>query len=199
MTWRCGKGRGGGGAGQGRAAQGCLVCAGLCSSVGSVQGAQRGQGDMGTRGGDGTYDSPCARMMCPCPLSHGPRDMSNCPRPILCLELTEAMHTHCHSHNLISGHNKRTPWSPPLCSDAACCVSCRATVQAMLGRAKVHEVRRNLGAALSALTEVAVRFTWFMPALVEKARLLLAVGDWDQVCVRCVWGVCVWGVRVCWV
>lgn len=46
--------------------------------------------------------------------------------------------------------------------------------QAMLGRAKVAEVRHNLAGALEGLTEVSVRFAWFMPALVEKTRLLLA-------------------------
>uniref|UniRef100_A0A7S0S5T6 Tetratricopeptide repeat-like domain-containing protein n=1 Tax=Chlamydomonas leiostraca TaxID=1034604 RepID=A0A7S0S5T6_9CHLO len=53
-------------------------------------------------------------------------------------------------------------------------------LEAMLGRSKVAEVRHNLSGALEGLTEVAVRFSWFMPALVEKARLLLAVGDWEQ-------------------
>ncbi len=26
-----------------------------------------------------------------------------------------------------------------------------------------------------------MRFGWFVPALVEKARLLMAAGDWEQV------------------
>ncbi len=29
-------------------------------------------------------------------------------------------------------------------------------------------------------SQVCVRFTWFMPALVEKAGVLLAMGDWEQ-------------------
>ena len=33
---------------------------------------------------------------------------------------------------------------------------------------------------LPARSQMSVKFSWFMPALVEKTRLLLAVGDWEQ-------------------
>ena len=43
------------------------------------------------------------------------------------------------------------------------------------------ELKKNLHACMDVLTEINVRFGWFVPALVEKARLLMALGDWDQV------------------
>ncbi|KAG2502129.1 hypothetical protein HYH03_000619 [Edaphochlamys debaryana] len=54
-------------------------------------------------------------------------------------------------------------------------------LQALLGKAKVLECKKNLGACIDVLAEVNVRFGWFVPALVEKCRLLMAVGDWEQV------------------
>ncbi|KAL6760145.1 intraflagellar transport protein [Haematococcus lacustris] len=53
-------------------------------------------------------------------------------------------------------------------------------LEALLGKARALELKDNLGAALDVLTEATVRFAWFVPAAVEKARLLLAVGDWEQ-------------------
>ena len=49
-----------------------------------------------------------------------------------------------------------------------------------MGKAKLAELRHDLPSALAAVTELTVKFTWFVPALVEKARLLLAANDWDQ-------------------
>ena len=50
-----------------------------------------------------------------------------------------------------------------------------------MGKAKVFELRRDLGSALQVMSEVNIKFGWFMPALVEKTRLLLATNDWEQV------------------
>jgi tetratricopeptide repeat protein 21B len=55
----------------------------------------------------------------------------------------------------------------------------------MMGKAKLFELRKNLPAALEVVTEVFIKFSWYMPALIEKTRMLLALSDWDQVC--CGW------------
>jgi len=52
-------------------------------------------------------------------------------------------------------------------------------IEAMMGRAKALELKKDLAGALEVVTEVHVRFTWYMPALVEKTRLLLASNDWE--------------------
>lgn len=53
-------------------------------------------------------------------------------------------------------------------------------LQALLGRAKVLELKKQLPTCLDVLTEINVRFSWFVPALVEKTRLLVQLNDWDQ-------------------
>ena len=50
----------------------------------------------------------------------------------------------------------------------------------MLGRAKFLENQREYTQALEALNNVIVLFSWFLPALTEKANILLMMGDWDQ-------------------
>ena len=50
-----------------------------------------------------------------------------------------------------------------------------------MGKAKVLEIRRDIASALHIMSEVNIKFGWFMPALVEKTRLLLATNDWEQV------------------
>ena len=54
-------------------------------------------------------------------------------------------------------------------------------IEALMGKAKVFEIRRDIGSALHIVSEVNIKFGWFMPALVEKTRLLLATNDWEQV------------------
>lgn len=54
-------------------------------------------------------------------------------------------------------------------------------LQALLGKAKILELKKQTGSCIDVLTEINVRFGWFVPALVEKARLLMAAGDWEQV------------------
>lgn len=53
-------------------------------------------------------------------------------------------------------------------------------LQALLGRARVLELKKQLPVCLDVLTEINVRFSWFVPALVEKTRLLVQLNDWDQ-------------------
>uniref|UniRef100_A0A6U5AVN5 Uncharacterized protein n=1 Tax=Hemiselmis andersenii TaxID=464988 RepID=A0A6U5AVN5_HEMAN len=56
-----------------------------------------------------------------------------------------------------------------------------ADVDAVLGRARYHEqVTKELDAAVEELNQCVVQFPWFTPALSEKARVLMALGDWDQ-------------------
>ena len=43
------------------------------------------------------------------------------------------------------------------------------------------DARSNLAPPLPPYMQVHIKFGWFMPALVEKTRLLLAVSDWEQV------------------
>ncbi|KXZ45770.1 hypothetical protein GPECTOR_50g563 [Gonium pectorale] len=54
-------------------------------------------------------------------------------------------------------------------------------LQALLGKAKILELKKRVGAAVDVLAEINVRFSWFAPALVEKTRLLMVQGDWEQV------------------
>ncbi|GLC77752.1 hypothetical protein PLESTB_000959000 [Pleodorina starrii] len=54
-------------------------------------------------------------------------------------------------------------------------------LQALLGKAKILELKKQMASAVDVLAEINVRFGWFVPALVEKTRLLMALGDWEQV------------------
>jgi tetratricopeptide repeat protein 21B len=53
-------------------------------------------------------------------------------------------------------------------------------MQALLGKAKFLEMQREYAQALEILNNVIVLFSWFTPALTEKAKLLLMMGDWEQ-------------------
>jgi hypothetical protein len=50
----------------------------------------------------------------------------------------------------------------------------------MLGRAKVFEKVKKYDVALEILTEVSVTFKNFNPALIEKSKIHIFNGDWDQ-------------------
>jgi hypothetical protein len=54
-------------------------------------------------------------------------------------------------------------------------------LEALLGKAACLEKTEQFAAALELLNQVVVGYPWFLPALVEKARLLLALDDWEQV------------------
>jgi hypothetical protein len=53
-------------------------------------------------------------------------------------------------------------------------------LEAMLGRAKVFEKVKKYDVALEILTEVSVTFKNFNPALIEKSKIHIFNGDWDQ-------------------
>ena len=53
-------------------------------------------------------------------------------------------------------------------------------VDALLGRAAYFEQHRDADKAIDVINEVMVANQWFTPAVAEKARLLLSVGDWEQ-------------------
>jgi hypothetical protein len=50
----------------------------------------------------------------------------------------------------------------------------------MLGRAKVFEKAKKYDGALEMLSEVSVAFKNFNPALIEKSKIHIFNGDWDQ-------------------
>eukprot|EP00442_Polarella_glacialis_P051442 CAMPEP_0115123512 /NCGR_PEP_ID=MMETSP0227-20121206/47587_1 /TAXON_ID=89957 /ORGANISM="Polarella glacialis, Strain CCMP 1383" /LENGTH=1331 /DNA_ID=CAMNT_0002525899 /DNA_START=18 /DNA_END=4010 /DNA_ORIENTATION=- len=53
-------------------------------------------------------------------------------------------------------------------------------LDALMGKAKVLEGKRQWAQALDALNKVIVMHSWFLPALVEKAKTLMMTADWDQ-------------------
>jgi len=50
----------------------------------------------------------------------------------------------------------------------------------MLGKAKFHEKQKKYDAALEALSEVAIQNQNFFPALLEKTKIHMVNGDWEQ-------------------
>lgn len=53
-------------------------------------------------------------------------------------------------------------------------------IDALFGKAKYFEVRHNYTGALELVNQVIVGYPAFIPALVEKMKLQLALQDWDQ-------------------
>jgi len=53
-------------------------------------------------------------------------------------------------------------------------------LDALMGMAYYHERKRKYGDAADTLTEAIAAHEWFLPALTEKARVLVLQGDWDQ-------------------
>lgn len=53
-------------------------------------------------------------------------------------------------------------------------------LEAMLGRAKLFEKMKKYDIALEILSEVGVSFQYFNPALIEKSKIHIFNGDWDQ-------------------
>jgi tetratricopeptide repeat protein 21B len=53
-------------------------------------------------------------------------------------------------------------------------------LEALMGRARIHLLKRQFRDALDQLNQVVVTYSWFLPALVEKCSVLIAMGDWDQ-------------------
>ena len=62
----------------------------------------------------------------------------------------------------------------------------RYALEALLGSAKYYTLIKSeqnkpqYAKALEALNQVVVMHAWFLPALSEKAKLLMMMGDWDQ-------------------
>ncbi len=53
-------------------------------------------------------------------------------------------------------------------------------LEAMLGRAKVYEKQKKYDIALEILSEVIVSFQSFNSAFIEKSKIHILNGDWDQ-------------------
>lgn len=53
-------------------------------------------------------------------------------------------------------------------------------IDALLGKAKYLEMRQQYASALDTLNQVIVLYEWFTPALMEKAKVLMMMGDWEQ-------------------
>jgi len=53
-------------------------------------------------------------------------------------------------------------------------------LDALMGKAKVLEGKRQWQQALDALNKVIVMHPWYLPALIEKAKTLMMTADWDQ-------------------
>jgi hypothetical protein len=53
-------------------------------------------------------------------------------------------------------------------------------LEAMLGRAKVFEKMKKYDIALEILSEISVSYKNFNPALIEKSKIHIFNGDWDQ-------------------
>ena len=50
----------------------------------------------------------------------------------------------------------------------------------LMGKARLHQIKDQLKEALECFNQVVVLYAWFLPALVEKCQILVAMGDWDQ-------------------
>ena len=50
----------------------------------------------------------------------------------------------------------------------------------MLGKAKFFELRLNFSGALDLLNQVIVNGPTFLPGLIEKMKMQLALQDWEQ-------------------
>ena len=53
-------------------------------------------------------------------------------------------------------------------------------LEAMMGRAKYYEHTGKFAESLESLNQAIVLYQWFHPALSEKAKVLVRMGDWDQ-------------------
>ena len=70
-------------------------------------------------------------------------------------------------------------------------------VEPLFGKARFYVLRYNFSHALEVLNQVVAGHPGFLPALVEKMKVQLALQDWEQAVEtahRCVGGVVVWGV-----
>jgi hypothetical protein len=49
-----------------------------------------------------------------------------------------------------------------------------------MGRAKYYDIKGDYEKAMDSLNTVTVLYSWFLPAVIEKARIAIKSGDWDQ-------------------
>lgn len=47
-----------------------------------------------------------------------------------------------------------------------------------MGKAKASEMQKKFNITLDSLNEIIVQFPKFLPALDEKAKVLMMIGDW---------------------
>ena len=64
--------------------------------------------------------------------------------------------------------------------DALAACTAKKDLEALMGKARLLALRRNHREALEQLNQVIVLYPWFLPALVEKFGVLMAMGDWEQ-------------------
>ncbi|KAH3767764.1 tetratricopeptide repeat protein 21B [Pelomyxa schiedti] len=64
--------------------------------------------------------------------------------------------------------------------DEALAKSSSPDLEALLGLAKYMDMNKKYTQALDYLNKAIALHTWFAPALLEKARVLIAMDDWDQ-------------------
>ena len=70
-------------------------------------------------------------------------------------------------------------------SDCFCCfLPCRMEgtkdIDALLGKSKYQEMRKHFGGSLDLINQAIVSFPNFLPALIEKMKVQLALQDWEQ-------------------
>ena len=53
-------------------------------------------------------------------------------------------------------------------------------LEPLMGKARLCVVREAYTEALDVLNQVVVNYAWFLPDLVEKFGVLVAIGDWEQ-------------------
>lgn len=58
-------------------------------------------------------------------------------------------------------------------------------MQALLGKTRCLEKKGQYSAAVEVINEVVVRHPWFLLALNQKARLLIALGSWEPAMEAC--------------
>ena len=53
-------------------------------------------------------------------------------------------------------------------------------IEALIGKSRYMALRHNYSGALELINQAVVSYPGFMPALIEKMRLQLALQDWEQ-------------------
>jgi hypothetical protein len=56
----------------------------------------------------------------------------------------------------------------------------RKHLQSLLGKAKVFEKQKKYDEAVEMISEITVCYPNFLPAVIEKAKIHMQNGEWDQ-------------------